>query len=442
MDDISQTIKDAIKVVRAIGMRYLWVDALCIIQDSDADKNREISGMDGVYRGALFTISAESAATAQEGFLAPRNTPKSYQVPFSCHDGSLGTMCLYTYDKEEGPASLDPLETRAWSFQESTLSTRRVIFNSKTLQWHCPGTQCHLGSSLCQDTKGYARAPMAADHFRQMLSSANRRWSPGEKETWSTGWQLTMHVYSGRKHTDPLDRLIALSGVVKALASAQDLVYVAGLWRDQSADQLLWYVPGYDRLPRPLLAYRAPSWSWASIDDQIISGAYLTRAPACEIIECEAVPLTEDVPYGAVQDAWLVIEGPLQHGDYSNYVSFQEETNILWHGEDFLWKGDDPEPGRFRTSNIQSVSTSDLTWDISFDSQGHAPAGTATFLIIAQAEAECDSLGLTRQIAGLILKGRTDGAYQRIGHFESHYTIVRNDYLDLSKFPVERVKIL
>ena len=439
MDKISQSIKDAIKVARAVGMRYLWVDAICIIQDSDDDKDREISAMDGVYRRALFTISAESAATAQEGFLSQRHTPTSYQIPFRCPDGSFGTMCLFSYDKGEYSASLDPLETRAWSFQESILSTRRAIFSSKTLKWLCPGVQCHIGRSLCQDTKGYARAPTAANHFRQMLLNASRPWGPSDKETWSIGWQAMVHIYSGRKHSDPSDRLIALSGVVKALASAQNLVYVAGLWRDQLVDQLLWYVPGDYRLPRPPLAYRAPSWSWASLDDQIFIGTYLTRAPACEIIECEVVPLSRDVPYGAVRDGWLVIEGPLQQGDYRNYTSFQEKACIFWKGEDFLWKGELPEPKIGKISRSKSMS--ELRWNLSFDSLEYAPEGTATFLVISQSEGKYNSLKLTGQIAGLILNGRTDGTYQRIGHFESFYQAMKSDLLDLSKIPRKRVKI-
>ena len=446
MDEISQSIKDAIKVVRAVGMRYLWVDALCIIQDSEVDKNSEIATMDGVYYRALFTISAESAATAQEGFLAPRDTPTSYQVPVRCPDGSFGTMCLYSYDKRDGSSSLDPLETRAWTFQESILSTRLAIFSSKTLKWHCPGVQCHLGSSLCKDTRTYDQGPTAANHFRQMLSNASRPWSPSDKEKWSVGWQAMVYTYSGRKHTDPSDRLIALSGIVKALASAQNLEYAAGLWRDQLVDQLLWYVPGYDRLPGPPLAYRAPSWSWASIDDQIISGTYFKRVPACEIIECEAVPLSKDVPYGAIHDGWLVIDGPLQQGDYRNYTSFQEHTDILWQGDDFLWKGEDPDPSEvsilFRNKTPKkSTSTSELEWDLSLDSLEHAPAGTANFLFISQKEATYNSLKLTGQVAGLILRGRSDGTYQRIGHFENAYTMTKRDLLDLSKIPVKRVKI-
>ena len=84
---------------------------------------------------------------------------------------------------------------------------------------------------------------------------------------------------------------------------------------------------------------------------------------------------------------------------------------------------------------------SELRWNLSFDSLEYAPEGTATFLVISQWEGKYNSLKLTGQIAGLILSGRTDGTYQRIGHFESFHQAMKSDLLDLSKIPRKRVKI-
>ena len=101
LHNISQSIKDAIKVVKGVGLRYLWVDAICIIQDSDEDKVQQIAKMHEIYHNALFTISAVSASTAQDGFLNPqcKDVP-TYKIPFRCQMGDLGP-CLYKKKEEK-----------------------------------------------------------------------------------------------------------------------------------------------------------------------------------------------------------------------------------------------------------------------------------------------------------------------------------------------------
>lgn len=82
-------------MTRKVGVEYLWVDALCIIQDSDLDKAREISMMDQIYNNALFTIAAGSGSAASQGFLGTRDPqPPAYRIPFRCPDGSFGSMFL------------------------------------------------------------------------------------------------------------------------------------------------------------------------------------------------------------------------------------------------------------------------------------------------------------------------------------------------------------
>lgn len=68
--DLPQTIQDAITCTRNLGLRYLWIDSLCIIQDSDSDKGKEISRMADIYANAEITISAACAESAWSGFLS------------------------------------------------------------------------------------------------------------------------------------------------------------------------------------------------------------------------------------------------------------------------------------------------------------------------------------------------------------------------------------
>ncbi|KAL8991894.1 MAG: hypothetical protein Q9169_007557 [Polycauliona sp. 2 TL-2023] len=72
LSSLAQTIQDAISVACRMGVQFIWIDSLCIIQDSNSDKADEISAMDHIYQNAEFTICAASAVTCAQGFLQER----------------------------------------------------------------------------------------------------------------------------------------------------------------------------------------------------------------------------------------------------------------------------------------------------------------------------------------------------------------------------------
>ena len=142
-EHIPKTIADAILITRCLGFRYLWVDSLCILQDSHEDKAHEIHVMGSIYKNATVTIAAASAAKASDGFLEKREPAQTLlRLPLLAADGSLSrilvTKPIYAY------APKDPLQTRAWAFQESVLSPRVLVFGERELTWSCqtePRTQ-------------------------------------------------------------------------------------------------------------------------------------------------------------------------------------------------------------------------------------------------------------------------------------------------------------
>ena len=120
------TIRDAIIVARNLGFRYLWVDALCIVQDDSADYKSEIKAMGSIYHGAALIISASSSSTVSEGFLHPRFEPISIQLPFSLSKDLTGTIGLVVYPW--GDIEVEPLQQRGWALQEHVLARRLVMF--------------------------------------------------------------------------------------------------------------------------------------------------------------------------------------------------------------------------------------------------------------------------------------------------------------------------
>ena len=144
---LSRTIQDAISVTRRMGMKYLWVDALCIVQNSAEDKIIELSKMRSVFQNASVTIVAASSADAKQGFLGDRAPPQpSVKVPFWNRDGELGTASL----RPEGwyDADSEPVNSRAWTLEERLLSPRLLIYASHTLQYQCQYHTVNLGGSI------------------------------------------------------------------------------------------------------------------------------------------------------------------------------------------------------------------------------------------------------------------------------------------------------
>jgi hypothetical protein len=108
---IPKTIRDAIHTTYELGLRYLWVDALCIIQDDPEDVSREISKMAQIYQQACLTVSAACASSVKDGFLSRIRRPASASVklPVTVPGGGEGSIYLqqpYTYSSAKDPIHL------------------------------------------------------------------------------------------------------------------------------------------------------------------------------------------------------------------------------------------------------------------------------------------------------------------------------------------------
>ncbi|KAI0350136.1 HET-domain-containing protein [Trametes cingulata] len=338
------TIRDAIYVTHALGIDYLWADALCIIQDSDEDKRRELGRMHNIYRDAYLTIIAANARRATEGFLHDRPAvsrtksgafPFEISLPFICpprpqpapvdHAGhsptlqQVGTVHLVpTYDHIQNRAveqyshSSEPISRRGWCMQEYMMSPRSLIFTSETLQYRCQTATQNVGKSF-YDPSGERRLHDALFLRDPQLPK------PGSYE-WHevhVAWLRLVEDYTRRSVTVPSDKLVACGAIAEAFQRVLRSDYVAGLWRETLPCDLLWLKaseagPG---LTRPA-QYRAPSWSWAAVD----GGIAMPRNepdpppdyyPAVVVIRCEAILEDARVPFGQVTGGSLAIRGVL-----------------------------------------------------------------------------------------------------------------------------------
>lgn len=259
---IPATFRDAIRVTRALGYRYLWIDCLCIIQDSEEDWLRECALMGDVYANAALTIAAEQSDSPSSGIFEDLYPPSyTCSVPVQwASTGKSGTLFIGLPSNPRIFHSRSflygPLSQRGWALQERVLS-RRVLHMSG-------GATCFICS--CSESADCLPWPMPLhdSHYRMTL--------PHHQDTAqaSVDWFMLVESYTERHLTNERDRLPAISGIARILAERLGWKYVAGLWSHNLEAELMWWSLEPDRpLAINPAKYSGPSWSWASANRRI-----------------------------------------------------------------------------------------------------------------------------------------------------------------------------
>ncbi|PMD45655.1 HET-domain-containing protein [Hyaloscypha variabilis F] len=324
---LAKTIQEAIFVTRQLGLRYIWIDAICIIQDSAADRDAELSRMGEIYETATITIVAASAKHCRQGFLQRRLYPwraqewKSFKLPFSCPDGAQGELIIEPTDPYF--SGDQPINHRGWTLQEFLLPQRKLIYSTTQLLWQCHSVQAELGNSA-KKTLGIGRGLIKVQILPMLLSSHEHFSSPDQKLDAESlhdirfNWQILVEHYSTRSLTNKDDILPAFSGIATKFARFLREEYKAGLWYSESSDsdfiqELLWNLridKGVSELDwaRQNNLYTAPSWSWAghqgSVSWQFLPSLFTVADKACYIEEC-SVQLAGLAPFGKVNGGRL-----------------------------------------------------------------------------------------------------------------------------------------
>ena len=406
VSSLPQTIQDAIFTTRQLDLKYLWVDTLCIIQDSAEDKDREVARMAVIYQNATITISAAAAVDCGDGFLQDREevalrlraamclpvlahsdeeTVEVVEWVYLCPEAYAGHK-IKTFDEET-------ISKRAWTYQETTLSPRLLIYGSGPPQWHCKKVWRIIGSG---DLKKLPNPNRTSGVIKITLEdgsiSANGTTKtverppppPDDIGLWHTSWFPVLENYSRRGLTVQTDKLAALSALAAEYQSQESGMYAAGLWKASLPRSLLWRSSSLDpkaeigdrshgvtdllsrlrglrveehpldwlssrafdrsasQTPSDWLAkYVAPTWSPMSSREAIQFESYATQEEdeyhrsLVSINDVHAELGTTNLhPYGRLNFAYLDITGPLMP------ISWQDLTAqfvIVVNGEPFQY---------------------------------------------------------------------------------------------------------
>ncbi|KAF2108098.1 heterokaryon incompatibility protein-domain-containing protein [Lophiotrema nucula] len=314
---LPKTFAEAVQITRALDIRYLWIDSLCIVQDSTQDWENEAAQMGRYYSNALVTISAAHGSNSDAGLFVERDGLSTQPCRLNLKYGSERRQ-VYVYARntsfQMSRSSLSeqkqplPLYSRSWVLQEQLLASRTLTYGKFGISWRC------------QTMRFDERAPlaMAIDDFVKDKPSnlATFRGDPRETETtmaelqrnwifprltrrpdggkanefqvfhrhehcapsddhFIQAWGRLVQDYTSRGLTRQTDKLVAISGIASIISSRKSLEYTGGIWNGSSEmliQGLLWSA---SKRGQRLLEV-APSWSWASIECEVTWPGHLS----------------------------------------------------------------------------------------------------------------------------------------------------------------------
>ncbi|KAK3997738.1 heterokaryon incompatibility protein-domain-containing protein [Cladorrhinum sp. PSN332] len=330
------TLGQGVTICKKLGIDYIWIDSLCILQDVRSDWETEAAKMESVYSRSRLTIIAAASTSCHSGFLnVDLGLVELSGVPLPPELRLVTQDVKYSgFHSLSGGLALDPIDRRGWTYQEELLSTRYVKVTDSDIQWKCnAGTTC-----LC----GFGADP-------ECLIQLNHT----DREGALSKWNSVVSNFSRRQFTVATDKLPAISSIARKLGrniqsqhninGGKPVQYFAGEWCGGSIgySQLLWFtveirsamsiVGAAPKPPRSNIAsgnwhqvptnsvtdlYVAPSFSWASVD--LGPNSTMTHQNIrdiqhhlAQIISITTPPELADNPFGIVTSGSIVLRAPL-----------------------------------------------------------------------------------------------------------------------------------
>ena len=331
------SFQDAITITRGLSLRFIWIDAMCIIQDSPEDWNAESSRMSEYYQGSQIMISALASSSAADRMLFTRDHGPLATVVVD--ERRLGvrrllenavnvTPYLHYYWSPRDSISNQPLSNRAWTFQEYTMAPRMIHFTRDQIIWHC--TTCLASEDNQYNMSDNELPETPIEKARKHKEAQSQQGKKEERRPFTLkkiGWYDIVETYTSRSITYTADILPALSAIAQQVQGFTPLTYCAGLWKGNQNTfcyNLIWETE--KRHADPVRAYNgSPSWSWSSIRGKISfpfwQGSFRIAQPHNPQILGISVSLSsEKSPFGRVEQGIIDLIG--WHHVYTGTATF------------------------------------------------------------------------------------------------------------------------
>jgi hypothetical protein len=367
--------------------------------------------MDAVYSNAVFNIAATSARDGSEGLFRERR-PQDVELCSFEAEWLLGhrNYTLWSRKVWENQIHNSPLRDRSWVLQEMYLSRRNIHFGQRQVFWECKQlSACELLPTGCTGLLDHSKklSPYSIKQVDFNVSSL-------EVYKAMTDWDEIILNYTRSSLTFGDDKLVAVSALAKYWQRQwkQPIKYQAGLWDEFLVHQLMWRPEWLHILTHPVLTtqqvtYRAPTWSWASINGPITVHSYgggeffgsekPRRSSLIETPQIE-IDLVSDDPFGQVRGGRLKISGRL--------------TQIIIFNDGERWRFKKLQPPQLH----EILSSKYLLQDNYYE---RVASGYLYFLPIMTTSHFTAGLGNFDRTSGLLLKkvAGIKGTFERFGTF-------------------------
>jgi hypothetical protein len=361
-DQLPKTFRETILITRKLGLKYLWIDSLCIIQDDSHDWEIESAKMSSVYKNSYVTISSTGFPNSGGGLLDERKSKLInlegkvfYAREYLDHE-----QFAASDSSSQSATNQYPLFTRGWCFQERLLATRVLHYTRQGIFFECGYSarcECQCNPE-CREVRSFKwtfaasiletvnDAPDTAVDIESKIGldaqadpevddeleggDDDDDWSDvSDNDDPAALWDEIITNYSNKKLTFQKDNLVALSSVAGEWQKLGMGKYLAGLWENSLAAGLLWK----SAKPLPVRfeadSYLAPTFSWASHVGPIKPYEFSERPTYhIRILEAECTPKGPNL-FGQVSGGFIRLRGPLIMAAF-HPASCMDCATMLW----------------------------------------------------------------------------------------------------------------
>ncbi|KAF5234079.1 hypothetical protein FANTH_12305 [Fusarium anthophilum] len=330
-DTIPPTFQDAIRLANALDVEYIWIDSLCIIQDSKDDWQTEAAQMASIYSLSYATISATAAQDSAAGLREQHpmlKHPCEIIPSWTGFENHIPPVPVRIVNRSAfcDAVLAQPLFRRGWVFQEWILSPRTIHVARDQLWWTSASDMTSGGFAANETCEGFD-FDVHREYIHTMAPGDLYSMENQSEESLQVVWHTLLQEYMSRSLTFESDRLVAFAGIAsfyQSHAKIKPNSYLAGIWRHVLLQDLLWTI-SEGRKVSPPQNYRAPSWSWASVEPapdtkkKFLIGSKEINIKLSETEQpwdCTAIVIEASVEgmgseFGSVSGGYIVLQGPL-----------------------------------------------------------------------------------------------------------------------------------